>query len=270
MPEGPEVAVVTDYLIKHIIGAKIEKIKANYDWLDKCHQDNLLSAIKLTDLKSVIIKDVSCYCKRIFFHLDNDIVIVSALGMEGMWTLNPWRTVHISLYLSKNDKVMKLCYQNTRPIGFVICIHNSELEIYKTQFGFDVLSQTPDYKEFKKALKVLNNVQVKFIFNKEKGFVCSVGNYLRSEILYEAKINPTRKVSTLDKEEIENLRYATIRITRKAYYKGGMTSNSFYSPEKETGKFKAKVYNKEKDPFGNKIEKIKAGQSLYWVPKVQK
>lgn len=270
MPEGPEVAIVTDYLIKKVKGYTITSVKVNYEWLDKCQQDGLESFIKLSELENTTIKNVSCCCKRIFFHLDNDVIVVSALGMEGMWTLKPWRTIHISFELSKKNKDITLCYQNTRPIGFVTCIHKSELRKYKEQFGFDVLSYTPEYEEFKQALSPLNNTQVKFIFYKEKGFVCSVGNYLRSEILYEAKINPMRKVSSLDEEEIEALRYATIRITRKAYYKGGMTSNSFYSPEKEPGSFKAKVYNKTKDPLNNKIEKIKAGQSLYWVPNVQK
>jgi formamidopyrimidine-DNA glycosylase len=299
MPEGPEVAVVTDYL-QRFVGCWIEEIQWNHEWVDKVVRDTWTSSAtgrvktthtRLDQLTGRQIIEINCYCKRIFMFLDNGTMLISALGMEGMWTDKPWRPNSLVATLtldcrdvnsgispseSQDDRsitrlrTVKLYYQNTRPIGFLGLCSERDYEDYIKEFGFDLLSKTPSREEWAEALKSVQGNALKFIFVKGKGITGSIGNYLRSEIFYDARIDPHRKTSSLDDQELNRLRISALRITRAAYRLGGMTSNSFYSPEKRPGKYRAQVYGRTTDDHGNKIHKVKAGQSLYWVPKVQK
>ena len=51
----------------------------------------------------------------------------------------------------------------------------------------------------------------------DQGFLAGVGNYLRSEILFDAGISPYRKVGSLTESELENLAKSAIGITALAY-----------------------------------------------------
>jgi formamidopyrimidine-DNA glycosylase len=298
MPEGPEVAVVTDYL-QRFVGHRIEKIQWDRAWVEKVVRDTWTSSAtgrvktthtRLDQLTGRQIIEINCYCKRIFMFLDDGTMLISALGMEGMWTDKPWRpnSLVATLTLSppeddseisstesqddrpKHAKIVKLYYQNTCPNGFLGLCSEREYDDYIKEFGFDLLSKTPSREEWAEALKSVSGNALKFIFVKGKGITGSIGNYLRSEIFYDARIDPHRKTSSLSDKELNRLRISALRITRNAYRLGGMTSNSFYSPEKRPGKYRAQVYGRTTDDHGNKILKVKAGQSLYWVPKVQK
>ncbi len=58
----------------------------------------------------------------------------------------------------------------------------------------------------------------------DQGFVAGIGNYLRSDILFEAKLNPARKLGALDRNERRRLARAIHRITWRAYETGGLTN----------------------------------------------
>ena len=277
MPEGPEVAIVTDWLEQRIVGYTIEKIDLHQEWLDKVVKDKDWPHVStnFNPLLNTTIRNVCCVCKRILM-ITEELVLVSSLGMEGMWTTNPWQKnenhhqMVLSLRSPDSGKLLRLTYQNHRPIGFIFVMERAHLEAYYQEFGFDLLFETPSPAKWDQALGELSNTAVKYIFSKDKGLTGSVGNYLRSEILYRAKLNPHKKVKQLTPKERETLRIVSINTIRLAYKQGGMTSNSFYSPDKVRGSFTAQVYNCTIDPHGNKVITEAAGQTLHWVPEVQK
>jgi endonuclease VIII len=59
----------------------------------------------------------------------------------------------------------------------------------------------------------------------DQGFLAGVGNYLRSEILFVAKLHPDAKPGELRLEEKKRLARAALAITRRAYRTAGVTND---------------------------------------------
>jgi len=57
----------------------------------------------------------------------------------------------------------------------------------------------------------------------DQSFLAGVGNYLRSEILFDAGISPYRKVGSMSKSELDSLAKSAIGITALAYHEKGVT-----------------------------------------------
>ena len=97
-----------------------------------------------------------------------------------------------------------------------------------------------------------------------------LGNYLRAEVLYRAKIDPHRSAQTLSADERSRL-YATILdVTHQAYRARGLTIAQYRTPTGQTGVFQPSVYGRREDPDGHQVVSSKlGGQSIYWVPDVQ-
>ena len=57
----------------------------------------------------------------------------------------------------------------------------------------------------------------------DQRFLAGNGNYLRSEILWVAGIDPARKPAALDRAALKKLAGATLRISRRSYRTRGVT-----------------------------------------------
>ena len=113
-------------------------------------------------------------------------------------------------------------------------------------------------------------------FLMEQKFFSGVGNYLKSEICYRARIHPLRKVSSLTPKEIELLYSSCLTTIAQAYQHGGLTHGTFLDPDMEKGTFPVYVYKRagEKDPHGYTIryipkEQSTDGRGTYYVPELQ-
>lgn len=84
-----------------------------------------------------------------------------------------------------------------------------------------------------------------------------VGNYIRNDALYIARISPKRKSNNITDREIKKL-YKAIKFVAK-------------ENAKINNDYEYKVYDREYDPKRNKIttEKV-AGRNTYWVESLQK
>lgn len=58
----------------------------------------------------------------------------------------------------------------------------------------------------------------------DQAFLAGVGNYLRSEILFVARLHPARRAGELGAVERRRLARAALAITRRAYRTGGVTN----------------------------------------------
>jgi endonuclease-8 len=60
----------------------------------------------------------------------------------------------------------------------------------------------------------------------DQGFVAGVGNYLRSDILFAARLHPARKLGALEPAERVRLGRAIYTTMRRAYETGGITNEA--------------------------------------------
>src|SRR5215210_4529789 len=103
----------------------------------------------------------------------------------------------------------------------------------------------------------------------DQSVVAGLGNIYVDEVLFAAGVNPTRKASTLDIEEIKNIHAATRDILRRAIDLRGTTFDSYHDAFGETGKYQhqLKVFTRAGQPCpncGTEITKSRvAGRGTY-------
>ena len=103
------------------------------------------------------------------------------------------------------------------------------------------------------------------LLSDQKLLVSGIGNYLKSEILYESKIAPIREITNISKAEwkllYKNARKISTKMTKALAYKNIEVYESSMH-----------VYMKKQDSLGHKVETYsnKNGRTVHWVPDVQK
>ena len=108
----------------------------------------------------------------------------------------------------------------------------------------------------------------------DQSIFSGIGNYVKSESLYQARISPLLKVNQIDDTRLKKL-YLTIRnVILSSYNSQSNTIKSLKDTPRLLGSlgFTFSVFNKKKDLYGNKIVKTKTpdGRTTHWVPDLQK
>jgi len=237
------------------------------------------------NIKNLIIVNISCKGKQIFFQLvdntGNVLYINSRLGLEGKWSLKEGNHTRFCLYLyryltnikgiTKIENVI-LYYDDSINYGGIDILSEQQYQRKIKEIGPDLLSENINYNIWYNIIKNgrLKQKQICNFLMDQKKF-SGIGNYLKSEILYRSKIRPDRVLSSISDDEINTLYNVTLQTIKEAYLAGGLTIKSFWSPDGQRGMFPVHVYKKEIDPLGNSIvaEKFKDGRTSYWVPKIQ-
>lgn len=264
MPELPEVSHLVDYIHKNCVNKKIEKIKIIKGRYKKSTPNNFKDFSKSLPMKLTEIKKKG---KVIFFNFENKWWIISKLGLMGWWYINDEKPEwmrgdsNIIFKIGNSD----LHYHDIMSYGTLnftndINVVNKEInklapEITDIKIN-DLLERLDDNKKISKK-------HIEEIILEQTILFSGVGNYLKSEILYEAKISPKRIISKMTKDDwINFLKSAKVVCRRKNKSIGNV--NKYM----ET----MLVYRKEFDPLGNEVKKYTAdnGRTTYWVPKLQK
>jgi len=113
----------------------------------------------------------------------------------------------------------------------------------------------------------------------DQGFLAGSGNYLRSEILFAAGLDPWRKAGTLTRGERGRLARATLAIAQRAYATGGITNppgrvRALARAGAGRAALRFAVFAREGRPChvcGTDIERAEAAsRRLYWCPRCQR
>lgn len=268
MPEGPEVRVIVDQLNKLIGKSKLEQIEIHSGRYSKKSPDNFPDFSKSLPLK---LLKINCKGKFIWFELSDDWYIFNTLGMSGGWKVNKEKHSHWKVQTDKGT----VYYTDMRNFGtFKFVKGKTMLDKKLKELGSDVLTNDYTLNYVKKVMldkRLLPKTIVEVLMNQKK--FCGIGNYLKSEILYECKISPHRVISSLDDTDIINIYQNSKKIAQSSYANGGGSSGDFSDLDNKKGsyKFQLKVYTQVKDPLGNKIKKetTKDKRTTHWVPEIQ-
>jgi len=285
MPEAPEVEVMnqeidSDFKGKQLLNYNILKGKAK-----KKRPKLFLSFEKDLNNGIAILKDVTRRGKLLSLEFEFDIKgqkktwwVCNYFGLHGSYRIDDDKivpnydkgnkNVHISLEFKKTDsESIYLNYYDTSGFGTSFTFYNNLEEYIKYLYknAIDVFDEEFDIKTFKKnfeivKLKPLSKFNIASILINQ-GYLCSgIGNYLKCEILYEAKISPNRSINDIKDEELEVLYKAIKKVCELHLSKEGRSEEHL------------KVYGKKVDADGNEIkyEETQDGKKTYWVPEIQK
>lgn len=189
----------------------------------------------------------------------------------------------------------KLWYCDPRRFGTLQVFKNLEsLEKSLNKLGPDMLYDSDDNDSDDKINNVNDTERRRFTFesfkniahlNKHKNkslpkflmdqsIISGVGNYIKCEALYSAKLSPFKLVKQVSNDQLELLFKSIRLIMKQSYSMNGATIKTYFAPDGERGNFfdLLKVYGKETDPEGNAVVRVKTadGRTTHWVEKVQK
>jgi len=269
MPEGPEVKRNTDFLNRQLSGKQIKEIKILSRRYTKAKRP-FMGYEKMLE-KMLIISEVLCKGKFIYFKFQDGSSLWSTLGMSAAWQKK--ETKHSRLYI-KTTYGNEVYFNDIRNFGTLKYVESSEeLNNKLKSLGPDVLSSYVDTELFKSRLDKKPKWSIaKALMNQT--VVSGIGNYLKAEILYAAKISPHRLCKDLSLKEIELIAEKSFEITNASYQSGGATIMTYRDENNKKGLYSRRfmVYNHKTDPLGNKVlkETTEDKRSTYWVPEIQK
>lgn len=288
MPELPEVETTVNYLRPKIVGRTIKEVWT--DWPKSI--GNITFAELEKKLLGKKITAVSRRGKNILIEVSSQETLWIHLKMTGHLLLRPPKIPQNSPFLEKVnqyihfrfvlDKNEELAFSDLRKFGRIRYLPEPLTDDLITK-NFKDLGIEPFDKNFTEKIlaelasdKRNSNKQLK-IFLMDQSVIAGIGNIYASEIPFEAKLSPKRKVSKLSKGEIKALYLAIGKVLKKAVDARGTSVSDFRDPEGKPGDYGdiRRVYQRKSQPCPNKcsgtIESFKQGQrTTFWCPKCQK
>ena len=278
MPEGPEVTIVAENLNKLLK----DKYITSYQLTDngryrKKGPDNCIPFGDSLPLKVMKVENKG---KLIFFTFTDgkkEFYMLNTLGMSGVWHKQTGKhTCFVFEYSSSKEAVKKekIYFIDQRHFGTIKFLTSKEdLDKKLKDIGPDMLNDS------KMSLELFKERMMKYKhWNLVKALMCQkiisgIGNYLKSESLYHAKISPLLKVEDLSEDQFYQL-YQSIRLKIvSSYTDGGVSVKNFSDIDDKKGQyhFSFEVYGKKEDKFGNKVERVVLAdkRSTFYVPKIQ-
>lgn len=302
MPEGPECKVISeqlDKLLKNSVLRDIEIVNLPNEPVNHRFsveiKNKLISYLKSKD-KIIRIYKVNCKGKFIYFTLIvydknennlkvNEILYIgNGLGMTGHWRKDEGKFTVLKLVYTPisdykkiqkkemDDRLNYLYFDDIRHFSKFYLFDKNSLSEKLNNLGPDVLSPNFTFMKFNKFISN-SSIQNKIIANEliNQKILSGIGNYLRVDILYNAKIDPNTKINALDENQLKILFESIKFISHKAYEMNGTTIKTYKDINMNPGNYTTLIYGKNTDPLGNEVKKIKLlCRTMYYVPKIQK
>ena len=264
MPEAPEISYIRYYIAEYCKEDKlmsIDILKGRY----KKHgvPDHFKDFIKDMPLK---LRRVEKKGKVLFMYFENNWCIISKLGLTGWWYVDEdvptWKTMTPNIVFK--FKKVTLYYTDQLSYGTLTFTQDQSLidkELNKLAPDIEEVNLKTFMEQVDKKLKTDGLIEDAII--DQHRFVSGIGNYLKSEILYDANLSPKRSVHSLSIADWKEL-FKSAKKVIKRIFKNVNDEHAYMDT--------MKVYQKEVDPFGNKIQKhkTKEGRTTFWVPNLQK
>lgn len=271
MPEGPEIRLSTDALAK-VLSDKVV-LKLSFE------QPHLRAAAKSFKGKRVL--GVEPRGKAVLTHFEHSVSIYSHNQLYGQWAIFAQGAEPASHKLRRIviDTAMHRAVLYSASDIEVLATANVAHHPYIFKLGVELLDPHTT------VLDVLAQINLPRWQNKllaqillDQAFLAGIGNYLRSEILYEARLHPELKIRQLSDSQKKRLATAALAITRRAYRAGGITNQLARAKKLQKAgvafaQYRHHVFDRPLAPCwtcSTTVQRIMlAGRQLYWCPSCQ-
>lgn len=274
MPEGPEVTVIRDGLNRHLKGHTVTSVSLpeGSKFLKKS-PDGLNDFKKMLPLK---VTEVKSKGKFIYFVFEKGWYLMCRLLMSGGWHLKKapkHNHCQLEYQVGTASKTDSIWFVDQRHFGTLKWTNKkSDLDDELNKLGPDLLNETINESNYLKTMKKHSKKSIAKVLMDQSIF-SGIGNYLKAEILYEAKVSPHALIKNLDDAKLKEIFKISVDEIKTSYKAGGASVRHYTDIRGKDGTyaFNFKVYQKKVDPLGNKVktEKTKDGRTTHWVPDVQ-
>lgn len=272
MPELPEVARTTYSLNQRIQGRDLNEVIVHSGRYSKHGDPQGLDRFR-EDLPAKL-EHVKFQGKLILFEFTGKSGKTwwawNTLGMSGGWRSEHTKHGHVE-FKTETESVYFTDARNFGTLKFTD--DKAETEKKKNSIGPNHLTDTITDDLFKKRLmKLPNSTLAEVLMN--QSLIGGIGNYIKAEVLYRAKLSPHRIVSSLSDAEFAELNKATQEVIVSSYTSRGATIKTYKGMDGESGDyvFSFHVYGRSICENGFTVVKeiTKDSRMTHWVPQIQK
>ena len=216
MPEGPEIRLAADKVARVLIGREVEGVHFGLPRLRRFEEELSGNTVTAVDTRG----------KAMLTRFDNGLTIYSHNQLYGRW------------YTVRRPRMPK----TNRQLRIALCTETHKALLYSAS-DIDVLDEEqllshpflsrvgPDILDRSlTAPQIVERLSGPAFRNRALGslyldqrFLAGNGNYLRSEILWAARLDPKLKPAGLAAPALDKLAGETLKIARRSYRTRGVT-----------------------------------------------
>ncbi len=216
MPEGPEIRRAADAIATVLEGRTIDTVQfgiANLQGYSNRFRGQKVIRIETRG-------------KAILTHFDHGYSIYSHNQLYGVWRVIEGHR------LPESRRSLRLLLQTEHHSA--ILYSASDISVWPTEvlpqhpfltrIGPDIMDSSLRWRDVADRLRLpkFNNRSLAALYL-DQAFLAGNGNYLRSEILHDARLYPRSRPSQLGRGELGRLARSTLAISRRSYETGGIT-----------------------------------------------
>ncbi len=216
MPEGPEIRRAADKLADVLLGQNIVKVRFGIPKLRRYARP----------LQGHNISAIETRGKALLTHFDHGQTVYSHNQLYGVW-----RTVK-GHKLPKSSRSLRLLLQT--PTHIAILYSASDISVWPSEeieehpflkrIGPDIMNPELAWRDVAARLQDERFIKRELCaLYLDQAFLAGNGNYLRSEVLFDAGIHPRSKPQQLTRAELGKLARSTLQISQRSYQTGGIT-----------------------------------------------
>jgi len=218
MPEGPEIWRAARKVGAALEGRTADRVELHFDALRRFEE-------KLT---GEVIEEVSPRGKAMLIRFESGLHLYSHNQLYGRWYVtkagkvpNTTRSLRVALH---NEAHSAWLYSASD----VSVLRADELDSHPflKKLGPDVLDARVT------AQHVLDRLRSKTFARRrltalllDQAFLCGLGNYLRTEILFVARVTPESRPCDLEDATLDELAHACLDLSRRSLKTGGVTND---------------------------------------------
>lgn len=262
MVEGPQVS----YLAKQILRRFKNKTLQNAEIKKgRYKKHNLKGWKEFRNDFPLRLKDVYKKGKVLFLFFDKGWTMIVRFGMTG-WFYFDQKEVDGDIIFNF-DQGKQFIFFDQRHFGTITLTKDTNQVMKELEdIAPDILDKNILYADIKERIQDINsNFTLDKVLMDQKLLLSGIGNIIKSEIMYDAKVSPKHKIKEITDREWKRIFSSARKITKKVYDEiENNSSNEFAKIQK--------IYQQEKDPKGNKVERFQSsdGRVTFWVPELQK
>ncbi len=271
MPEGPEIRRAADRISAVLTGRQLHEV-----WF------GLPRLVRFSDeLTGCRVDGVETRGKALLIRFDLGLVLFAHNQLYGVWYLRKRgqlpktrRSLRVALHTEKDSALLYSASEIA-----VLTPAQERVHPYLSRLGPDVLDSAVTWRDVSRRLHqtAFRNRALSSLYL-DQGFLAGIGNYLRSEILFAARLHPAQKPRDLPVKLRNRLARQTLLIARRAYETGGITSTpdrvaALKAQGMTRRRYRFAVFGRAELPCpvcGSPIERADAGsRRIYRCPSCQ-
>lgn len=270
MPEGPEVRREADRIAKVVVGRPLESV-----YFGQPHMQRFADYLIDSEVTSV-----GTHGKAMLTHFANGYSVYSHNQLYGKW------------YVARRDRPpvtnRQLRFALHTATHSALLYSASSIELWETselslhpflaKLGPDVLAEGLPWRQVMSRLEAMEYRKRRLAsLYLDQGFLAGVGNYMRSEILFAARLSPMVRPQDLSRAELGRLARNSLQVSQRAYATAGITTAAALVKKLQRRglkrrEFRFAVFDRDDQPCfycDTPIIKTIASRRLYYCPSCQ-